>query len=186
MHDASKVPNLLAHYERHLGSIQAGYVDRSKSHGIQVVKFDDQPDAGVSTLATVGVAENILVSINREKSLRQELLTSFIGEEYTQRLANALLNIAERCIESCKFIKRGEILHLPDDVLFGKSLLATNPLASFDVGLTKNYSSTPPTVFVYMIAITPKESDLAKSHGWSYLEDYFEAESIDIWDLKRA
>ena len=64
--------SLPAHYERRLGRIDRGWLDETKSDGIQVVSFRDQPESGVVTFATLGLSRYIL-NMTSGHGVRQEL-----------------------------------------------------------------------------------------------------------------
>jgi hypothetical protein len=48
--------SLPAHYERNLGPIAQGWSDKKSVHGIQIISFVSQPEAGVTTFATLGLS----------------------------------------------------------------------------------------------------------------------------------
>lgn len=179
--------SLPEHYERHLGLIAKGWSDQKRMHGVQVVCFDKQPEAGVTTYATLGLSRH-LVELPGAKQIRQELLISANESFSSDAVAGLVLSLAEHVLQRGRALLRGEVIGPGAAVAIGSTLSAiyvTNP-SPFDDSFTRYISELPATVFAYLIPITEKEAALVHEKGWRWFEDQLEQQNPDIWDLART
>lgn len=185
--EAKNLNSLPAHYEQHFGPIFKGWSDDEKMHGIQVVFFENQPEAGVSTFATLGLSRHI-VELPGAKQIRQELLISANELFSADAVAGLVLSLAEHVLQRNKALLRGEVIGPGTPVVTGSTLSAvyvTNP-SPFDDSLTHFISESPATVFAYLVPITESEARLIHEKGWRWFEDQLEHQNPDIWDLART
>lgn len=179
--------SLPEHYERHLGRIVKGWSDDNRLHGVQVVCFEKQPEAGVTTYATLGLSRHI-VELPGAKQVRQELLISANESFSSNAVAGLVLSLAELVLQRSRALLRGEVIGPATPVATGSTLSAvyvTNP-SPFDDSLTRFVSESPPTVFAYLVPITEAEAGLVHEKGWRWFEDQLEQQNPDIWDLART
>jgi hypothetical protein len=179
--------SLPEHYEQHLGEIARGWSDEKRMHGIQVVSFDSQPEAGVRTFATLGLSRHI-VALSGTRRIRQELLMSANEGFSADAAAGLVMSLAEHVLQRGKAFLRGEVIGPETPVIAGSTLTAiyvTNP-SPFDKSLTEFSSELPATVFAYLIPITEAEKALVRERGWNWFEDELERQNPDIWDLGRT
>lgn len=179
--------SLPEHYEQHLGRIVKGWSDEKRMHGIQVVCFENQPEAGVVTYATLGLGRHV-VELPGSKYIRQELLISANESFSPDALAGLVLSLAEHVLQRSGALLRGEVIGPGAPVIAGSTLSAiyvTNP-SPFDDALTEFVSELPTTVFAYLIPITQSEAAFIHEKGWQWFEDQLEQQNPDIWDLART
>lgn len=179
--------SLPEHYERLLGEIACGWSDDTLNHGIQVVSFKNQPEAGVTTFATLGLSKYVL-NMSGTRRIRQEILVSANENSQDVGLSGFLLSLAEFVVERGSALLRGEVIGPGKPVIAGSTLTAvyvTNP-SPFDKALTKFDSEPPDIVFAYLIPITATEASLVGEHGWRWFEDELENQNPDIWNLTRS
>jgi hypothetical protein len=174
------------HLERYLGPIAEGWSLRDSDTGIQVVRFDDKPDPGVSTLSTLGLSRHTL-GMPRDRTVRQEILMVIRSEADLEAAAAALLSLAMPLAATHRAFLRGEVVGPGNPVIEGSPMnafYATRPTV-FPDGLATYEGSEPPTVVVWMIPIHSKEAAFARVNGWSDFEDRLEALQPDLFNLQR-
>lgn len=184
---ADNLALLPEHYELHLGKIARGWSDETEKHGIQIVCFERQPEAGVKTYATLGLSRYI-VELPGQKLIRQELLISANELFASDAVAGLVLSLAEYIVKRGKALLRGEVIGPGAPVVEGSTLAAiyvTNP-SPFDRSFAEFDSGSPATVFAYLVPITGEEATLVSKRGWRWFEDRLEEQNPDIWDLART
>jgi hypothetical protein len=179
--------SLPAHYEKCLGPITRGWSDDKEGHGIQVVSFREQPQAGIATFATLGLSRYSLKQKQDGKKIRQELLVSSSDVLPPDAVAAFLLSVAEHALRQERALLRGEVIGPHSPVIPSSTLTAvfvTNP-SPLNRALIDFASDPPPTVFAYLIPITANEASLVQEKGWQWFEEELEEQDPDIWDLNR-
>lgn len=179
--------SLPEHYEQYLGRIAKGWSDDKRMHGIQVICFENQPEAGVMTYATLGLSRHI-VDLLGKKQIRQELLISANESFPSDAVAGLMLSLAEHVLQRGKALLRGEVIGPGTPIVTGSTLSAlyvTNP-SPFDDALTRFTSESPATVFAYLVPVTELEAALVHEKGWRWFEDQLERQNPDIWNLVRT
>jgi hypothetical protein len=182
----SEQHSLPSHYERCLGPILKGWSDDGQTHGVQVVLFENQPQEGIQTLATLGLSTHEL-ELRPGKTIRQELLISVNEHCNPNEIAGLLISLAELVLKRGRALLRGEVIGPASAVVPGSALNAvfvTNPSPLPEDLLT--FHSVPPTVFAYLIPVAAAEAALILSRGWRWFEGELEAQDPDIWDLSRT
>lgn len=175
------------HYEGKLGDIASGWSDEKQIHGIQIVSFKDQPEAGVTTFATLGLSRHVL-ELSGTRQIRQELLVSVNDAFSADAVAGLVLSLAELVAQRGRALLRGEVIGPGEPVIAGSTLTAvyvTNP-SPFDKSLTEFVSEPPATVFAYLVPIKGAEASLVRELGWNWFEDQLEEQDPDIWNLARS
>ena len=86
--------NSAQHLEHYLGRMERGWSSESLP-GIQVCLFQDQPSPGVLTLTTLGLSNTVL-SMNKVRRVRQELVFAVASDEKPDDYAKLLLDVAGR------------------------------------------------------------------------------------------
>ena len=178
--------SLPEHYERYLGMISHGWMDRISETKVSIVSFMGRPEPNVTTFATLGLSRSIL-NLREDHKIRQELLVSANDTFLQTAIAAFLLSIAEDLIKRGQALLRGEVIGPGKPVIDGAATTAVyvaNP-SPFDKLLTE-FPSVPPTVFAYLVPITSTEAALVREHGWDWFENALEKQNPDIWDLARC
>lgn len=178
--------SLPEHYEHQFGEIVRGWADEKQTHGIQVVSFNDQPESGVTTYATLGLSQYVL-GLSGARKIRQELLISANAVFSTDAVSGLVLSLAELVEQRGQALLRGEVIGPGSPIIAGSTLTAvyiTNP-SPFDSSLTEFISEPPGTVFAYLVPITAVEAGLVRENGWRWFEDQLEENNPDIWDFER-
>lgn len=145
------------HMERFLGTISEGWSDANGKF-TKVLRFDDQPENGIATYATLGLSEYEL-DLKNGKTIRQELLLSTHASLPSKEVVGVLFYCAECIKERGRAVLRGEVINLIyplfDDASV-RAVYATNP-TPFDEGLAEFSNISPPVIFVLLVPITAKE-----------------------------
>jgi hypothetical protein len=175
------------HYERHLGSIARGWHDEEQKHGIQIVSFENQPEVGVNTFATLGLSQYAFKQTTKPE-IAQELLISVSNKFSADAIAGFLISLSEYVVRRDKALLRGEVIGR-DNPIVAKSMLTaiyvTNP-SMFDKSLTEFASALRPTVFAYLVPITSGEAALVRELGWRWFEEQLRIQNPDICDFSRT
>jgi len=178
--------NAAEHLERHLGPMDRGW-SSSSLPGVQVCLFRDRPLAGVTTLATLGLSDTVL-AMSEGRKVRQELLMAVRNDRAPEEFGKLLIHIAEGLQRSGQALVRGEVIPLGGRLAAdstAEALYASIPVV-FPEGLATLTDSSPPTVFVWLVPLLPREAAYVGSSGWSELEDRLEAADPDLFDLRRG
>lgn len=174
------------HLERYLGKIANGWSDDSSLHAIQVACFENQPQSGITTYATLGLSDAVL-KMKGERTIRQELVISVHATLPGEDVSRFLLYCAEKIEQRDHALLRGEVFNMTYPLIEGATvtaLYATNP-TPFDDRFSELTSAVPPIIFVLLVPITESEVSLINKRGWNWFEDMLESQDPDIWDLKR-
>lgn len=172
--------------ERFLGTISEGWSDDVTGKFTKVLRFNDQPENGISTYATLGLSEDEL-DLRNGRTVRQELLLSVHASLPNNEIASFLHCCAERLKERGRAALRGEVIDFRCPLVDGatvSAVYATNP-TPFDDGLAEFSNVSPPVIFALLVPITAKEVSLIGIHGWNWFENSLETQNPDIWDFKR-
>jgi antitoxin YqcF len=186
MTTAEKMLSLPCHYEKHLGLIAKGWSDKESEYGVYVVSFNDIPDNGVITFATLGLSSYSFPT-GQGAGIKQELLISVEQSFDSDRVASFLMFLAEHIVIRNKAVLRGEVIDPARPIIAGASstaVYATNPSPFGDEFM--NFRCDPSLVFVYLIAISGAEAELIRRRGWRWFEDRLESEDPNIWNLCRT
>jgi len=178
--------NAAEHLESHLGPIGEGWGSNSLP-GVQVCAFREQPAEGLVTVATLGLSDFIL-SLGNTKRVRQELLFAFPAEKQPDEFAQLLLHVADGIVTRQTALLRGEVVPLGDRVAAdsdAEALYASLPV-SFPDSLRTLSSTEPPTVFVWLFPVLPREVSAIAENGWDAFEDALERVQPDLFDLARV
>lgn len=175
---------LPAHLEQALGSISNGWTEKSATHGVQIVAFDNAPVDGVTTYATMGLSRYSL-SQSSGNHIRQELLTSAEAGQDPAKMVNLLLAIAEHLVDERQALARGQVTTPQREDGVGTSFYCTNP-SPFDQTTLTAEKFDPDVVFVYLIAILDSEAELVAKMGWRWFEEQLEAQDPNIWEKNRT
>jgi hypothetical protein len=171
--------------EGFLGTISEGW-SGATGEFTKVLRFDDQPENGIATYATLGLSEEEL-DLKNGRTVRQELLLSAHASLPNNEIASFLLYCAELIKERGRAALRGEVINLLYPLIDGatvSAVYATNP-TPFDEGLAEFSNVSPPVIFALLVPITAKEVSLIGIHGWNWFETSLESQNPDIWDFKR-
>lgn len=181
-------PNgLIAHLESFLGPIAGGWARDANRQRLpcQVVWFEEAPDRGLMTYATLGLSRHALQSST--KTIRQELLLSVRRSFGSTQLVGVISTVAEMLLARHQPLLRGDVLPPAGPIVSGSTLSAL--YAAIPVLLPDAFAvfegSEPPTVFVWLVPVTAVEADLIGSHGWSWFEDQLVEQQPDLFDLGR-
>jgi hypothetical protein len=172
------------HLEAYLGPISRGWAAPDNQWGIQVSLFENTPEPGVQTYATLGLSQYALAMGSRH--VRQELICSVWAHYDPEEVASFLMTFAEEVARSRTALRRGE-------VVAGKPLLssvgATGVYAAIPVlwpdGFEVLADTTPHTVIVWLLPVDHTEAHFVTTHGWSRFEDRLAESDLDFWNLSR-
>lgn len=175
--------DLVQHLEAQLGPIVDGFGDQA---ALNVVRFADRPQAGVTTYCTLGLGQHLL-RLPSGKQVRQELLLSVHDSYDPVAVASALLTLAERLIQDHRALARGEVMGPSAPLIAGvraRAVYASLPVV-FDDALMTFHGTNPPTVLVWLIPMPPEEAEYVRDHGWEPFEEALESAEAELWDLNR-
>jgi antitoxin YqcF len=181
------ISSLAEHYEQHLGVVARGWSDEKRTHGVQIVCFENQPEPGVRTFATIGLGRHV-VELPSSRQVRQELLISANEVFSSDAIAGLVMSLAEHVLQRGNALLRGEVIGPAAPVVAGSTLAAiyvTNP-SPFDKAFTEFVSEQPATVFAYLVPVAEGEAVLVREKGWLWFEEQLEEQNPDIWDLART
>jgi suppressor of fused protein SUFU len=174
----ASVRNLLEHFEAYLGRTRAGIQgDGTTPPGVQVVRFGaDQPFAGVTTVATLGLSHHYL-NQPTQPPVRQELLMHVPEQGQPPNLAGVLFQVAEDLLREPRCLLRGEVIG-PRGTLFAGTAM-TALYAALPVYLPDDFAEFAnedgPVALIWLVA----------QYGWSAFEDALVVEDPDLTDLNR-
>jgi antitoxin YqcF len=164
----------------------ARYWDEANRSCVDVLTSEGQPQPGVSSFATIGLSDVPLMRDGREYPARVELVGACASA--TPGYGNMLATAAFCVINSQWFCGPGEVF--PDVVsMYGashtmKHLFFVPPFLWEDRLQTL---TLPSKTVAWLLAVPISEAErlLAVEHGADRLEERFEAEQIDLYDLDR-
>ena len=175
--------DIVQHLESHLGQIARGWGDAGD---IQVVQFPDQPQPGVVTYTTLGLASTPL-PMNQGRTVRQELLVSVDSSFDAKSVASFLVTFAEYVRAQNRALLRGDVVGPSDPLIPGvraSAVYASVPVF-FDDAFATYRDSSPPTVLVWLIPLPHEDAEFVNTQGWEPFEDKLESATVDFWDLNR-
>lgn len=178
--------NLTVLLEKCMGEICEGWSCTVGLNRYSVVSFENCPQDGVTTYATLGLSRDKLAGASN-RWVRQELLFSANADIDGKRVAVILFEILERMLEEEYAIRIGGSLKMKpipveNSRITGFYITVPSP---FDESLYDTMVEGEPVIFPYLIGITASEIDLLRSKGADRFEDRLIAQDIDIWDLSR-
>lgn len=181
--------SLIKHVELHLGPIEGGWSKYTNGTvaPFTIVRFRDQPHPGVSTYLTLGLSNHV-ISLASGRPVRQELLLSADRRFDSWNIPGLLGTVGREVLTRHQGLLRGEVLGPAGPLLPGSSLEAlycASPV-HFPDSFAVCGSTSPPTVFVWLIPIASEEAEAVRSHGWSHFEDVLVTKKPDLFDLERA
>jgi hypothetical protein len=161
--------------------ISRHHVDES----IHVLEFDGSRDREIRTYATVGLARQVFQQ--DQEPIRQELLFDCYPRYASSVWTTLVAYFAGLTSLRGRPLARFECLRLDDGLqqLTGvHSLMCWIPL-NHDEAVQFIAETRPPTVPVWLMAITGAEAAMAERDGWEGLMGAIEAKQPDVLDLKR-
>ena len=153
-----------------------------------VLWFEEAPNSGVITFATVGLSEHLLHYWTTGREIRQELLMTC---HTTQREANipGLLELIGKEVSLEKHgLLAGEVIGPRGPLFPGRQMTALYAAGAvyFPETMQSLVSSTgQETVFVWLIPIHSSEAASIAADGWSAFEEKLVAMDPDLQDLDR-
>lgn len=162
------------------------YWDESHKSDLHVLEAADCPQKGVTSYATVGLSEHPLIRNGKEFDTRVELLGA-CGSEFPE-FAAVLSTLGFCVINSKWFCAPGVIfpgvldLHnaskTMSDIYFANPFLWGDRFRSSTI-------DTRMTAWLLAVPISKRETEFASQNGPEKLEQLFETNDIDIYDLNR-
>lgn len=161
------------------------YWDNNDNSNIDIAGCIDRPDAGVTSYATLGLHNYSIDKFADDKELRVEIVGACATE--TEFFPNMLSTCAFCVINSKYTIFPGKVfLHVvkeyyPDIEM--KHILFTSPFL-WDEFETIDF---PDIKIAWLLAVPISENEFlfAEKNGYEALEDLFEENEIDIFDIYR-
>ena len=162
------------------------YWDDKNISNIDILVATDRPGDGITSYSTIGLSDYSIGYSVDEKPLRVEIVGSSatIFEYFPNILSTCAFNI----INTNLSIFHGEIfkgiikMYYPDNemehVLFTSPFLWEEQLKTLDINEKK-------VAWLLAVPISSKELLFAEKEGTEALEDLFEKNEIDIFDIKR-
>ena len=179
--------NLIKHIEKYLGNIIGGESVTIEEYGkIILLQFENQPFEEVITHMTLGLSNHNL-RLNDQKEVRLEVMISVYHEQNSSTINDLLLYVSNKMLVNHKAILRGQVIHLPDNILLGSfsSLYVSNPVF-FEDEFASLKEIEPNIVFAWLFPIYENEADFIQREGWNKFEDFLQENEIDnFWDLNR-
>jgi len=160
--------------------------DESKIGSVDIVECPDRPEAGVSSFGTIGVSDTPNQAEPGGKDTRIELLGACSAP--TSGFDNVLSMAAFSVINTRRFCAPGVIF--PNIVaMYGlsqtmKHLMFVQPFL-WDGALTTLELETKQVAWLLAVPISEAEYAMAKDQGSDALEEQFELQQIDLFDLNR-
>lgn len=173
----------LAHLERHLGPMQAGWRIPDAGSAF-VVRFDDRPVEGAVTYTTLGLGETVLHQADGG-NLRQELLFCCWAPERDEDVVGLLMVAARDVLDSEHALAHGQVLGpagplVPEASV--EALYCTAPVY-FDDAFHAFRGTDPVVVMVWLVPLTRKEARAAKRD--EDFDDVLAEADPDLLDLTR-
>jgi len=185
---ASRADNLQDHLGRYLGPIAASWQRPSRvgEPSVQLLRFDNKPSKGLTTMTTLGLSKFALRSRSGTQ-FRQELVLS-CGDCANGAKVKPLLDlVADELITEGRALSRGDLLGPHGPLIPGAevtALYATIPVF-YPSAFAQWNGSTPPTIFVQLIPITTDEAELRRKREPEEFEKYLEMADPDVFDFAR-
>lgn len=160
------------------------YWDDNERNYIDVLSSVDSPCRGVISYATIGMSECEIGLFSNDKSLRVELLGACDATE--EFFANILATTAFEAMQTGK-CSYGDIIpnviseYIPD--LEMKHIYLTNPFLW--EGFETFEFMDRFVAWLLIVPISDEEKHYAVKNGGEALEDKFEEQNINIFNLKR-
>ncbi|MDP5228206.1 MULTISPECIES: suppressor of fused domain protein [Arthrobacter] len=184
-----ETPGLIAHFERTLGLITAGWsVDPD---GIkmpyQVVQFTGGSDEDSVGYATLGLSKHSLVSTVSDQTIRHELLMLAPKGMKPDLPAGLLQQVASMVLKTHHALLRGNAVGPAGALVPGSELTALYAtMPSYIPTDFATYSGADGDVAVaWLVPITTGEANFVSSHGWSAFEDALVEQDPDLVDFNR-
>lgn len=177
---------LIDHLERHLGPIAEGWRGNAPPSTIQIVRFADRPEPGVSTYMTLGLSK-ILLPASDSGPVTEELLVSAYDHVPRNELASFLMTFAEFVVEKNRALLRGDVVGPASPIVPGvaaSAVYAAIP-ALFGDGFARFADATGPIEIIWLIPMPAGEARWVKQHGWKAYESALMQTEVDFFDLDR-
>lgn len=160
--------------------------DEPKIQSVDVLECIDRPEVGVSSFATIGLSDYPNRAEPGGKDIRVELLGACACE--TSGFDHVLSMAAFCVINTRRFCGPGVIfpnaIAMYDLSRTMKHLMFVRPFL-WDDSLTMMELETKRVTWLLSVPISEAEYAFAKQHGSAALEEKFELQHIDIFDLHR-
>ncbi|MBZ9558058.1 MULTISPECIES: suppressor of fused domain protein [unclassified Modicisalibacter] len=161
------------------------YWDEKKIFSVDLIECKDRPCEGVTSYSTIGLSDHPLIHKNVEFPVHLELTGA--SESSNNIFPHALTTAAFYIINEKWFCCPGAMLKnaikLYEKSLEMQHLLFTTPFLWDDLRATKYPTKT--VTWLLAVPISEDERQYARSNGTDALENLFEKEQIDIYDLSR-
>ena len=158
--------------------------DQHISH-IDILSTINEPFEGISSYSTIGLSDYSIGYTGEEKPLRVEIIGAHATEN--NDFPNILATCAFNVMNSKQTISQGEVfqdivtLYYPDSEM--KHILFTDPFLWANL---KSFELSEKTVaWLLAVPISTSEYLYSVDKGIDALEDLFEQENIDIFDIER-
>jgi hypothetical protein len=177
---------LQKHYDRWLGTPAGSWTDEQT--GLSVALFENVPEPGLATFATVGLGAHELSLSNR--TLRQELLTICRGQYAFWPMHAHLIAAATLALDSHRAFLRGDAIdvgevHAEEPRCHLRGFAFTDPVRFSDDFMVL-HETEPPLMIVEMLPVTRFEHRQIGAHGIDWLLDRLSEGRIDELDYCRA
>ena len=162
------------------------YWDEAKQNSVDILSHRNHPGLGVTSYGTIGLSDHPMIQDGKVFPVRLELVGACRSDVGT--FANIISTAAFFIINDGFFCSPGAVLRNVIDMydntlelkhaLFLPPILWEGKLASID------HQDTP-VAWLLVVPITEQERRYIEAYGVGALEDLFEREQIDIFDLRR-
>lgn len=177
---------------RRLASVFSGapqvnrYWDEARKSHVDLISSSDRPYEGVVSYGTIGLSDHPLIQEEKEFPVRLELLG--VSRDVYGEFPRMLTTAAFCVINDLWFCSPGSILRNAVD-MYDSSLSMKHFMfvSSFLwEGLEKMEFESKSIVWLLAVPISENERVYAEKNGTDALEDLFEKEQIDVFDLGRS
>ncbi len=161
---------------------------KESSVGINVAKFNDVPDQGLTTFISIGFSSHLLMQ-DSGKNIRQELLITVDNMHSDLPIEEIIFSVSKLMLNSHKAVMHGQVIG-PRGFLFPeeKKIHLTSLLCSYPAFFPEDFSffeNENVTVFVELIPTLTSEAKLVNKEGWSKFFDKIDEGEIDILNYYR-
>jgi hypothetical protein len=182
---------LIAHLERHLGSIEVGWTrtEEGQPPGFQVARFSGSTLKGIVPFSTVGLSNFPVPSRRSGKPIRLELVFLVASPQAALGIPSLLQRIGGELLDRNDAILRGDVVGprgplVPDSSMVALYVSAPSYLPdSFAVCQTDHLG---PVVLAWLVPISEQEARFVASNGWEAFEELLAATDPPLEDLYRS
>jgi hypothetical protein len=181
---------ILKHLETYLGPVAVGWTRNADgvSMPFDVLRFDNAPNAGTVTFATVGLSQHTQRSQQTGKIIPQEFMMSCHDDQKDLSFPAVLQQVGAQASRQGRALLRGEVIGPRGQLFPGSQMTAL--YAAIPIYFPESMHSMIPstggeTVFVWLLPLYESEAKLVAAKGWETFERRLAEMDPDVTDLGR-